>query len=72
MAEEQDGYDCFDEYDGYGDYSVNQATRGGGGGGGGGKSKTEKRHNKRGGGCVNVYSSKHIRAMEAQRTQQRK
>ena len=59
-------FDYFGEYDDYGDFSVNH--RGGGGGGGGkGNSKSEKRQAKRGGGCANVYSSKHIRAMESQR-----
>ena len=52
----------FDEYDDYGDYSINQRS-----GGGGSTTKPEKRQAKRGGGSANVYSSKHIRAKASQR-----
>ena len=65
--EEDYDEDYFDQYDDYGDYSVNQRN----GGGGGGNSKTEKRQAKRGGGCANVYSSRHIRTTEAQRIQRK-
>ena len=55
-----DGY--VDDYDGYDDYALH-----GGQGGGGGSTKPDKRHAQRGGGSQNVYSSKHVRAQEAQR-----
>lgn len=71
--QQDDGYDNYDDdYDSNGDYSLHQARAGGGGDGRDAQSKkSAKRHNKRGGGCVNVYSSKHIRAMEAQRIQRK-
>lgn len=56
-----DGYDD-EAIDGYDDYALQ-----GGGGGGGAGGKTEKRRTNRGGGSQNVYSSKHVRAQEAQR-----
>lgn len=60
--------DC--DYDDYGDYNLIQGQRGGGTVGSG-KAKTDKRHGKRGGGCNHVYSAKHVRAMEQQRSQRK-
>lgn len=59
-------FEAGDEYDDYDDFGANQ---GGGGGGGGGK--TNKRRENRGGGTSNVYSSKHTRAKEVQRENQK-
>ena len=63
QLDDHDEYDTCeaDHLDKY-DFDLNQQK-----GGGGGKSKMEKRQAERGGGSTNVYSSKHVRAMEAQR-----
>ena len=58
--DEDYGYDVFNGYDDYGDYSVNRAA------GGGGRGEAN-----RGGGCTNVYTTKHVRAMEARRASQK-
>ena len=69
-----DDYDegCFDDCDDYGDFGlVSRGTGGGGGGGGGARAK--KRTEKRGGGAQRsssgggMYSTKHVRLIEARR-----
>ena len=56
-----DGY--VDEYDGYDDYALQGSSNISSS-----TTKTDKRHAQRGGGSQNVYSSKHVRAHQAQKS----
>jgi len=73
QAQWDEDYDLdYEDYDEYDDF---QAGGGGGGGGRGlGRQKTTKRQQLRGGGggSGTIYSAKHVRAKEAQRTSGRK
>ena len=58
-------YDNYDDYDDYDDFDL----RSRGAGGGGGNTCTKKRTEKRGGGQISggVYSTKHVRLIEARK-----